>query len=60
MTILFHFEDKIHRKNLSRVKAILLLFQRLLSQVLEHVGFPTEPQFERLHVCKAIFTVENW
>ena len=43
MTALFHFEDKIHRKNLSRVEAIPLLFLRLLSQVLEHFGFPTEP-----------------
>ena len=30
----FHFEEKIHRKNLSRAETILLLFPWLLSQVL--------------------------
>ena len=60
MTSLFHFEDKIHRKNLSRAEAIPLLFLRLLSQVLEHLGFPTEPQLERHRVCEAIFTIQKW
>ena len=30
MTALFHFEDKIHRKNLNRDEAIPLMFLRLL------------------------------
>ena len=60
MTSFFHFEDKIHRKNLIQAKAILLLFSRLLSQVLEHLGFPTEPHLERHRVCEAIFTIEKW
>ena len=46
MTSLFHFEDKVHRKNLSRGESIPLLFPRLLSQVLKHLGFPTEPRLE--------------
>ena len=37
MTSLFHFEEKIHRKHLNRVKTIPLLFPRLLSHVLEHL-----------------------
>ena len=60
MTSLFHFEDKVHRRNLSRVEAIPLLFPRLLSQVLEHLGFPTEPHLKRRRVCEAIFTLEKW
>ena len=59
MTALFHFEDKIHRKNLSQVEAIPLLFLRLLSQVLEHLGFPAEPQLELHRVYEAVFTVEK-
>ena len=59
MTALFHFKDKIHRKNLTRAEAIPLIFSRLLSLVLKHLGFPTEPQLERCRVCKAIFTVEK-
>ena len=59
MTSFFHFEEKIHRKNLTRAEAIPLLFLRLLSQVLEHLGFPTEPHLERCWVCKAIFIVEK-
>ena len=60
MTTLFHFEDKIHIKNLSRAKAIPLLFLRLLSQLLEHLGFPPEPHLERRRLCEAVFTVEKW
>ena len=57
---LFHFKEKIHIKNLNRAEAIPLLFTRLLSHVLEHLGFPVEPHHERCHVCEATFTVEKW
>ena len=62
MTSFFHFEEKIHRKNLNQAETIPLIFSRLLSQVLElwHLGFPAEPQLERLHVCEAVFTIEKW
>ena len=51
MTYLFHFEEKIHRKNLTRAEAIPLLFPRLLSQVLEHLGFPAKPYLKRNLLC---------
>ena len=60
MTSLFHFEEKIHRKHLSRAETIPLLFLRLLSHVLEHLGFSTEPHHERCLVCEATFTVKKW
>ena len=47
MTSLLHFEDKVHRKGLARVESFPLLMSRLLSQVLEHLGFPEEPRIER-------------
>ena len=60
MTSLFYFEDKIHRKHLNRAETIPLQFSRLLSQVLEHLGFPAKPHHERCQVCEATFTVEKW
>ena len=60
MTYLFHLEEKIHRKNLTRAEAIALLFPRLLSQVLEHLGFPAEPHLECHRVCEAIFIMEKF
>ena len=57
MSSLFHFEEKIHIKNLSRAKAIPLLFLRLLFYVLEHLGYPTEPHREPRRVSEATFTV---
>ena len=60
MTSFFHFEEKIHKKHLSRVETIPLLFPRLLSHVLDHLGFLVEPHRERRRVCKATFTVEKW
>ena len=60
MTTLFHFEDKIHCKNLTRAEAIPLLFPWLLSQVLKQLDFPYEPQLERHRACEAIFIVEKW
>ena len=60
MTSLFHFEDKVHRKNLIRAESTPLLFSRLLCQVLEHMGFPAEPLLEHRQHCKAILTVDRW
>ena len=60
MTSLFHFEEKIHKKHPNRAETIPRLFSRLLSHVLEHLGFPTEPHQERLWVCEATFTIEKW
>ena len=59
MTSLFHFEEKIHRKHLSRAATIPLLFPRLLSHVLEHLGFPIKPHQECRRVCESTFTVEK-
>ena len=60
MTALFHFEEKVHRKSLSRAEAIPLLFLRLISQVLEHMRFPDEPRLKRRRVCTSVFTVHKW
>ena len=60
MSSLFHFEEKINIKNLSRAEAIPLLFPRFLSYVLEHLGFPAKPYRESRHVYEATFTVEKW
>ena len=59
MTALFHFEEKIHRMNLSRAETIPLLFPWLLCQVLEHLGFPAEPQSEHHRVFTTVFTIEK-
>ena len=56
MKSLFQFEEKIHRKHLNRVETIPLLFLRMLSHVLEHLGFLTEHR----RVCEATFTIEKW
>ena len=47
MTVLLHFEEKVHHKDLARAEAFPLLMPRLLSQVLEHMGFSEEPRIER-------------
>ena len=60
MTFLFHFEDKVLRRSLSRVESIPLLFLRLLCQVLEHMGFPYEPILERSRDSAASLTVDRW
>ena len=59
MTALLHFEEKVHRKDLARVEAILLLMPRLLCQVLEHLGFPEEPRIERWKSCPQILSIEQ-
>ena len=47
MTSLLQLEDKVHRKGLARAESLPLLMSRLLSQVLEHLGFQEEPRIER-------------
>ena len=60
MTSLFHFEDKVQHRSLSRAESTPLLFPRLLCQVLEHIGFPDEPRLERRRDCEANLTVNLW
>ncbi|WJZ95353.1 hypothetical protein VitviT2T_014129 [Vitis vinifera] len=57
---LLYSEEKVHRKKLLRADAIPLLFPRLLCQILEHLGYPSEPQLERRCICREIFTLDKW
>ena len=59
MTALLHFEDKVHRKGLTRAEGLPLLMPRLLSQVLEHLGFPEEPRIERRMICTKVLSMER-
>ena len=60
MTSLFHFEDKVHRRGLSRSESTPLLFLRLLCHVLENMGFLDEPRLERRRDSVASLTVDRW
>ena len=59
MTTLLHFEDKVHRKGLARAESLPLLTSRLLSQVLEHLGFPEEPRIDRRIKCPRVLSMER-
>ena len=59
MTSLLHFEDKVHRKGLVRAESLPLLMPRLLSLVLEHLGFPEEPTIERRFRCPQVLSLER-
>ncbi|XP_010655168.1 pistil-specific extensin-like protein [Vitis vinifera] len=43
-----------------RADAIPLLFPRLLCQILEHLGYPSDPKLERKHICREVFTLDKW
>ena len=59
MTSLLHFEEKVHRKGLARAEGLPLLMPRLLSQVLEHLGFPEEPRIERRIIFTQVLSKER-
>ena len=59
MTSLMQFEEKVHRKDLARAESLPLLMPRLLCQVLEHMGFPTEPRIEMRVRCPLVLSVER-
>ena len=59
MTALLHFEDKVHLKGLAQAESIPLLMPRLLSQVLEHLGFLEEPRIERRIRCPQVLSMER-
>ena len=59
MTSLLHFEEKVHRKGLARAEGLPLLMSRLLSKVLEHLGFPKEPLIERRISCTQVLSTER-
>ena len=58
MTALLHFEDKVHRKGLAQAEGLPLSMPRLLSQVLENLGFPKEPRIERRIRCPLVLSLE--
>ena len=60
MVALLYFEEKVHKKKLQRANAIPLLFARLLCQILEHLGYPSDPQLERKRICREVFTLDKW
>ena len=60
MAALLYFEEKVHRKKLLGGDVIPLLFPRLLCQILEHLGYPVEPQLVRRRICREIFTLDKW
>ena len=59
MTSLLHLEDKVHRKGLARAESLPLLMSRLLSQVLEHLGFPEDPRIEQRISCTQVLSMER-
>ena len=59
MTSLLHFEEKVHCKGLARAEGLPLLMSRLLSQVLEHLGFSEEPHIERRISCTQVMSTER-
>ena len=59
MTSLLHFEEKVHRKNLARAETFPLFMSRLLSQILEHLGFSEEPHIERRINCPQVLSTER-
>ncbi|RVW12796.1 Transposon Tf2-12 polyprotein [Vitis vinifera] len=55
-----HFEEKVHKRRLTRANTILLLFPRLLCHVLAHMGFPTDPHSETRCHCRESFSLDQW
>ncbi|RVW72511.1 hypothetical protein CK203_053239 [Vitis vinifera] len=56
---LLYFEEKVHKKKLQIADCIPLLFPRLLCQILEHLGYPSEPQLERKRICQLCHALET-
>ncbi|RVW33891.1 hypothetical protein CK203_082937 [Vitis vinifera] len=56
-TTFIHFSI---RKKLLRADSIPLLFPRLLCQILEHLGYPSDPQLECKRICREVFTLDKW
>ena len=59
MTSLLHFEEKVHHKDMAGAEAFPLLIPRLLSHVLEHLGFPEEPRIEWRIICFQVLSTER-
>ena len=59
MTALLHFKDKFNRKGVPHAESLPLLMSRLLSQVLEHLGFPEESRIERRIRCPQVLSMER-
>ena len=59
MTSLLQFEEKVHRRDLARAESIPPLMPRLLSYILEQMGFLEEPRIEMRDKCLHIVSVDR-
>ena len=59
MTSLLQFEEKVHRRDLARAESIPLLMPRLLSYILEQMGFPEKPGIEMRDRCRHVVSVDR-
>ncbi|KAL6330179.1 hypothetical protein AAG906_040100 [Vitis piasezkii] len=48
---------KVHKRSY-RVMPFLFSFQGCA--ILEHLGYPSEPQLERKRICREVFTLDKW
>ncbi|RVW65009.1 hypothetical protein CK203_062555 [Vitis vinifera] len=60
MAALLHFEEKVHKRRLTRAASIQLLFPRLLCHVLAHMGFHADPHSEPRRHCRESFSLDQW
>ncbi|RVW73682.1 hypothetical protein CK203_055012 [Vitis vinifera] len=56
---LLYFEEKVHKKKLQRADTIPFLFPRLLCQILEHLGYPSEPQWSESAFARVVRALET-
>ncbi|RVW25018.1 hypothetical protein CK203_114195 [Vitis vinifera] len=60
MVVLLHFEEKVHKRRLTRADTILLLFPRLLCHVMAHMGFPADSHSKPRRHCRESFSLDQW
>ncbi|WKA03611.1 hypothetical protein VitviT2T_021711 [Vitis vinifera] len=48
------------REELPPIMFLIDAFLRLLCKILEHLGYPSEPQLECKRICREVFTLDKW
>ncbi|KAL6314391.1 hypothetical protein AAG906_021449 [Vitis piasezkii] len=57
----YHMEHLLTPRDFFYPRVAMDFYQSMTTkQILEHLGYPSEPQLERKRICREVFTLDKW
>eukprot|EP00261_Vitis_vinifera_P029955 XP_010664697.1 PREDICTED: developmental and secondary metabolism regulator veA-like [Vitis vinifera] len=57
----YHMEHLLAPRDFFYPRVAMDFYQSMTTkQILQHLGYPSDPQLERKHICRDVFTLDKW